>query len=175
MKRISVFTILFVFVFVAVYSKDWQNNERFMKVMRNYIRAGGSYSAINKAIHNPEKMNQREKWIIEELSKFGLLKNEKTAKLAETICPNCKNKIVAYRDSKGRVLVASGLGVVAALAGGALGATAGIAAGGTAIPATIPIAAFGFVVGSGTGYIIGDKMIDKPTCPKCESILNLGL
>lgn len=96
-------------------------------------------------------------------------------KIAEIICPHCNSKIVAYRDSTGRVLIASGLGIVLAFVGGIIGASIGIATGGWGIPATVPLAIFGFVVGSGTGYIIGDKAVDMPKCPKCGKEIELGL
>jgi len=94
-------------------------------------------------------------------------------KIAEVVCPHCGKKVLAYRDPSGRILVTTTLGVGLAVAGGIIGAGIGIATGGWGIPATIPLAAFGLVVGSGLGYIIGDKAIDKPKCPKCGKSIDL--
>ena len=96
-------------------------------------------------------------------------------KIAEFPCPHCESKVVAYRDKKGRVYVTTSMGVVLAVVGGILGASFGVATGGWAIPATIPGAALGLLVGSGAGYILGDKAVDKAKCPKCRKRIDMGL
>jgi hypothetical protein len=96
-------------------------------------------------------------------------------KIAEIICPHCASKVVAYRDNKGRIYVTTSLGVVLAVVGGIVGASIGIASGGWAIPATIPVAALGLVVGSGAGYVLGDKAVDKVRCPKCRKVVAITL
>ena len=96
-------------------------------------------------------------------------------KIAEITCPHCESKVVAYRDKKGRVYVTTSLGVGLAVVGGIVGASIGVASGGWAIPATIPGAALGLLVGSGAGYILGDKAVDKPKCPKCRKRFDMGL
>jgi CHASE2 domain-containing sensor protein len=83
--------------------------------------------------------------------------------------------VVAYRDKKGRIYVTTSLGVVLAVVGGIVGATVGVASGGWAIPATIPGAALGLLVGSGAGYILGDKAVDKPRCPKCRKAIDMAV
>ncbi|MEW6531777.1 MAG: hypothetical protein AB1473_13145 [Thermodesulfobacteriota bacterium] len=96
-------------------------------------------------------------------------------KFAEVICPNCGKRVVAYRGPGGRILITTSLGIALAVAGGIIGAGFGIATGGWGIPATVPLAAFGLVVGAGAGYIIGDKTIDRPKCPKCGAQIDLGI
>lgn len=96
-------------------------------------------------------------------------------KLAEVKCPHCGVLVVAYRDSKGRILVTSSAGLVLAGIGAVIGASIGIATGGWGIPATVPMAVFGLVVGAGFGYIMSDKFIDRPKCPKCNRSINLGI
>lgn len=96
-------------------------------------------------------------------------------KVAEVKCPHCGKTVVAYRVANGRILVTTVLGIALAVVGGIIGASIGIATGGWGIPATIPLGAFGLVVGAGAGYIIGNKAIDKPKCPKCGGMINLGL
>ena len=96
-------------------------------------------------------------------------------KIAEVICPNCGERVVAYRGPFGRILVTSGLGIALAIAGGIIGASIGVVSGGWGIPATIPLAAFGLVIGAGAGYTIGDKAIDMPRCPNCNKPINLGI
>ena len=95
-------------------------------------------------------------------------------KIAEMKCPHCDSTIVAYRDSKGRVLITSGLGIALAVVGGIIGSGIGIATGGWGIPATVPLAAFGLVIGAGAGYMLGDKAVDKTKCPKCKEVIDLG-
>lgn len=89
-------------------------------------------------------------------------------KIAEVKCPNCGITVVAYRTVKGRILVTTGSGVVLAIVGAVIGAGIGIVTGGEGLPATIPLAAVGLVVGCGAGYIISDKSLDRPKCPKCK-------
>jgi hypothetical protein len=100
--------------------------------------------------------------------------NNVPKKIAEIICPNCKSTVVAYRDNKGRIYVTTSLGVVLAVVGGIVGATVGIASGGWAIPATIPAAALGLLVGSGAGYLLADKTLDKAKCPKCGKPIDIA-
>jgi predicted RNA-binding Zn-ribbon protein involved in translation (DUF1610 family) len=94
-------------------------------------------------------------------------------KIAEIICPHCRSTVVAYRDKKGRIYITTSLGVVLAVVGGIVGSAVGIASGGWAIPATIPVAALGLVVGSGAGYLLGDKALDKAKCPKCGKAIDI--
>jgi endogenous inhibitor of DNA gyrase (YacG/DUF329 family) len=95
--------------------------------------------------------------------------------IAKTKCPHCRATVVAYRDSKGRILVTTTLGLILAGIGFFIGGSIGIATGGWGIPATVPLAVFGLVVGAGAGYIISDKLIDKAKCPKCKNSINLGI
>jgi hypothetical protein len=89
-------------------------------------------------------------------------------KIAEVKCNNCGRTVVAYRTVKGRILVTTTSGVVLAIIGGVIGAAIGMVTGGEGLPATIPLAAVGLVVGCGAGYIISDKTLDRPKCPKCK-------
>src|SRR5439155_19552847 len=77
--------------------------------------------------------------------------------IATIICPNCKNKVHAYRAWGGRIFITTTAGVAVAIAGAIFGATVGLATGGWGAPATIPAAAIGLVVGAGLGYIVSDK------------------
>ena len=94
-------------------------------------------------------------------------------KVAEVICPSCQETVLVYRDRKGRILVTTGAGLVAAKIGAAVGAGVGIALGGGAMAATIPLAIVGFLVFGGFGYIIADKKMDAPKCPKCKAKIKL--
>lgn len=96
-------------------------------------------------------------------------------KYAKVTCPNCGKEVVAYRTSKGRLLITTVAGVGLAIFGAAIGSAFGIATGGWAAPATIPAAAVGLVVGAGAGYIVSDKAADAPRCPKCDDKINLGV
>lgn len=95
-------------------------------------------------------------------------------KIANIICPHCDAKVIALRGIKGRVIVTTSVGLSLGIAGGVLGAVLGVASGGWGISGTVPLATIGAIVGSGTGYIISDKLVDKPKCPKCGKIINLG-
>ena len=95
--------------------------------------------------------------------------------VANIICPSCGKSVVAYRAANGRILVTTTAGIALASVGAFIGAGFGLATGGWGIPATVPFAAFGLVVGAGLGYIISDKTIDKPRCPNCKTGINLGI
>jgi hypothetical protein len=94
--------------------------------------------------------------------------------IATIICSNCKKKVHAYRAWGGRILVTTGAGVAVAIAGGMIGASVGLASGGWGAPATIPLAAIGLVLGLGLGYVVSDKTLDRPTCPRCKQPIDLG-
>ena len=96
-------------------------------------------------------------------------------RVAKVVCPWCHETVVAYRTHGGRILVTTALGLILGGVGAFIGAGIGIASGGWGIPATIPMAAVGLVVGAGVGYIIADKKIDKPRCPKCGKPIDLGI
>ena len=96
-------------------------------------------------------------------------------KIAQIKCPNCGKTVVAYRVKTGRILVTTTAGIVLGVVGGIIGASIGIASGGWGIPATIPMAAVGVIVGAGAGYIVADKKIDKPKCPKCGKKIDLRI
>ena len=103
-------------------------------------------------------------------------RDERSARhVATIICPNCKKKVHAYRAWGGRILVTTTAGLVLAGVGAFIGASIGIVTGGWGAPATIPLAAIGLVVGAGFGYVISDKTLDRPTCPKCHHSIDLGL
>ena len=93
---------------------------------------------------------------------------------SKIVCENCGKTVYAIRGSKGRIILTSGLGVGLGIAGASIGASIGIATGGTGIAATIPLATAGLLIGGGTGYIAGDKMVDKPKCPKCGKVIILN-
>jgi predicted RNA-binding Zn-ribbon protein involved in translation (DUF1610 family) len=95
-------------------------------------------------------------------------------RVSQIVCENCGKTVYAVKGIKGRIILTSGLGVGLGIVGASIGASIGIATGGSAIAATIPLATAGLLIGGGTGYITGDKMVDKPKCPKCgkEIILN---
>jgi 4-hydroxybenzoate polyprenyltransferase len=97
-----------------------------------------------------------------------------TSAMVKITCPHCGREVVAKRGSAGRVLLALSLGTVLAILGGAFGAGIGIATAGLGLPATIPLAIIGFVLGACVGYIIGDKRIDLPRCPACKRPLRLS-
>jgi LGFP repeat len=101
-------------------------------------------------------------------------KHETARRIASIVCTNCKKKVHAYRAWAGRILVTTSAGLALAAVGGVIGASIGLATGGFGAPATIPLAAIGLVVGAGLGYIISDKTLDLPTCPKCKHPINLG-
>lgn len=95
--------------------------------------------------------------------------------ISQIVCPHCGKKVYAVRTSKGRIILTTGLGVGLGIIGASIGASIGIATGGTGIAATVPLATAGLLIGGGSGYIIGDKAIDKPKCPKCGKTLNTGV
>jgi len=96
-------------------------------------------------------------------------------RIAKVICSVCGKTVVAYRATKGRILVTTTAGLVLAGIGGLIGTGFGIASGGWGVPATIPLAIVGLVVGSGLGYLVADNVLDKVKCPKCGARLDLGL
>lgn len=95
-------------------------------------------------------------------------------RIASIVCPNCKRKVHAYRAWGGRIFVTTSAGIALAVVGWIISAGIGIATGGWGAPATIPLAAIGLVGGAGLGYVISDKTLDPPTCPKCHHPINLG-
>lgn len=98
----------------------------------------------------------------------------KPKNIAEVVCPDCDAKVVAYRTVGGRILVTSGGGVIAGIIGGIIGAGIGISSGGTAMAATVPLTAIGVIIGAGLGYIVSDKTLDSPKCPKCGTAIKLA-
>ena len=101
------------------------------------------------------------------------MREETGKKVAQIVCPHCGKKVIAYRAIAGRVLVTSTAGIALAIVGGTIGASIGIASGGWGIPAKVPLAAIGLVVGTGFGYIVSDKTFDKAKCPCCDGRLSI--
>jgi predicted RNA-binding Zn-ribbon protein involved in translation (DUF1610 family) len=95
-------------------------------------------------------------------------------RVAKIECPHCQSKVHAYRDKKGRVVVTTTAGLVAAGAGAAVGSVIGLATGGWGTVATVPFGIIGAVIGGGFGYILGDQ-VDKPKCPDCDEQIELGV
>lgn len=95
-------------------------------------------------------------------------------KIAELICPFCNQKIHVIRSSKGRIILTTSLGVILSGIGGVIGAGLGIATGGVGLSASIPLATLGLIIGSGGGFIVGDKLIDKAKCPKCKNNIKIS-
>lgn len=95
-------------------------------------------------------------------------------RLAKVECPHCESKVHAYRDKKGRVIVTTTGGLIAAGIGGGIGSVVGLATGGWGTVATIPFGAAGAIIGLGLGYIAGDQ-IDNPKCPDCDGHIKLGI
>jgi len=69
-------------------------------------------------------------------------------RVAQIKCPYCGKDVIALRDKKGRILITT---------------TSALVLGGI----------IGMIVGGGLGYIVSDKTIDKPTCPKCKNKIEL--
>jgi hypothetical protein len=82
---------------------------------------------------------------------------------------------MALRTADGRILVTTAAGIALAGVGAAIGAGIGLATGGAGVAATVPLAAVGLVVGAGAGYLIGDKLVDRPWCPSCRAEISLNL
>ena len=95
--------------------------------------------------------------------------------IAKVVCPRCQAAVFAYRARKGRIIVTSSTGLVFAGLGVFVGATIGIASGGTGLAGTVPLAVVGAVVGTGSGYILSDKTLDRPKCPKCDGPIEAGI
>jgi len=106
-----------------------------------------------------------------EVTETKVLKAEK--KELEAKCQNCGKTIKLVRDSKGRWIASlSGL-TLGGIIGGVVGAGIGLATGGVGIAATLPFGiAFGTIMG-GTGYVVGDKVLDKFKCPECRKDIDL--
>jgi ribosomal protein L37AE/L43A len=100
--------------------------------------------------------------------------NGEARRVAKVQCPHCDDSVHAYRLKKGRIMVTTTGGLIAAGVGGAVGSIVGLATGGWGTVATIPFGAAGMVIGSGLGYIVGDQL-DKPRCPNCEKEIDLGI
>jgi len=96
-------------------------------------------------------------------------------KVSSIVCENCGKKVYAVRTGKGRIVLTTGMGVGLGIIGASIGASIGIATGGTGIAATVPLATVGLIIGGGTGYIIGDKAVDKLKCPECKATLKLSI
>lgn len=59
--------------------------------------------------------------------------------------------------------------------GALIGASIGLATGGWGMPATVPLGiAAGSLLG-GTGYVVGDKLLDRIKCPQCSETIDLGV
>lgn len=96
-------------------------------------------------------------------------------KIAKVVCPNCESTVVAYRASGGRVIVTTTGGLILGGVGALIGVGIGITALAVGVAGTVPLGAVGAVVGSGLGYIISDKTLDKPKCPKCKHNIDLAI
>ncbi len=94
-------------------------------------------------------------------------------RVAQIKCPYCGKDVIALRDKKGRILITTTSALVLGGFGGFIGGSIGIATGGWGIAATVPLGIIGMIVGGGLGYIVSDKTIDKPTCPKCKNKIEL--
>ncbi|MBU1356610.1 MAG: hypothetical protein KJ620_08590 [Candidatus Edwardsbacteria bacterium] len=93
--------------------------------------------------------------------------------MAQIICPHCRTNVFAYRSYKGRTIITTGSALVLGIAGGLAGLSLGIASRGGGLPAAVPFSVMGLVAGTGLGYMVSDKIADKPTCPKCGEVLHL--
>jgi len=90
-------------------------------------------------------------------------------------CPHCGRDVRLTRDKKGRWVATVGGVTVGGILGGIIGAGIGLVSGGWGIAATIPLGvAAGSILG-GSGYLIGDKLLDKVKCPSCNKPINLGV
>jgi len=94
-------------------------------------------------------------------------------KKIEVVCPHCDKKIKLVRDRKGRWIATLSGVTLGGIIGGVIGTVIGIASGGWGIAGTIPVGvALGTILG-GAGYMVGDKLVDKFTCPSCNETVDL--
>jgi len=91
----------------------------------------------------------------------------------QVVCPSCSKTVELFRDKKGRIIIPALLGIGFAIAGAVIGTTIGFVTYGTVVPATLPLAAIGLLVGSGGGYIVADKFLDKFVCKECRKKIKI--
>ena len=92
---------------------------------------------------------------------------------AELTCPYCGEKITLTRTRRGRIIFMLISATIFAILGGVIDAGFiffGTTGGGEA---TIPLAIIGAVLGLETGYLIGDKIIDKYKYTSCGQRIKL--
>lgn len=95
-------------------------------------------------------------------------------RIAKVECPNCEEKVHAYRTKKGRVVGATASALALGGVGLMVGAGVGLASGGTATAATYHFGGGLAAIGGGYGYL-GGSAADDPQCPNCEKAIELGL
>lgn len=95
------------------------------------------------------------------------------SKQIEVKCPHCGKNVKLTRDSKGRWIASLSGVTIGGIVGGVIGAGIGLASGGWGMAGTIPAGvALGTVLG-GSGYVVGDKLIDKFKCPSCKGEVSI--